>query len=279
MNKLFELFKREKNAPVRNNKNDSGVEMFESYIEQAKIIIADSNLNEDSQHPIFSYIKQLTDIITLESALKAYNNQNSDAPSILERVFEGGYSSYSKENITRIVTKRPYEDDLVHYKRSGYKLFEYDLVVELANSPIVLNPWNSKRISGALMNIAIDGNEFDREKGRYNLANKYYFPIGISVCNGGNHSQYSAKIKGKGVTNIEEVINIEALYENIRFDGRCFHYNYPNEDVDIYPQEIYPNNKVEYYGGILFEVGRLLKENVELFPKDIRKVSSMYLSL
>lgn len=278
MNKIIELLKKRKDTPkVKNEKDD--IEMFEKYIEQAKIIITDSSVNENDLHPIFSYIKQLTDIITLESALNSYNNQNSHAPFILKQVIEGRYSNFSKEKLTRIIMKLPNEEDLIYYKQAEYKLFICDLTMELANEPIVLNPWNSNRISNAIMNIAVNKNEFDREKGRYNLMNNYYFPVGIAICNGGNHSQYSAQIKGKGITNIDEVINMEELYENIKFDGRCFHYNYPNTDFDIYPQEIYPKNRIEFYGGILFEVGRLLKENLELFPEGIRKVISECSSL
>ncbi|WP_418255457.1 DUF6710 family protein [Enterococcus mundtii] len=46
------------------------------------------------------------------------------------------------------------------------------------------------------------------------------------MCHGGHHSQYSAKIKGKGITSIQEVINIEKYYDYVKFNGEYFEYRF-----------------------------------------------------
>ncbi|HCD5576408.1 TPA: hypothetical protein NBZ25_002746, partial [Enterococcus faecalis] len=92
------------------------------------------------------------------------------------------------------------------------------------------------------------------------------------ICHGGNHSQYSAKLRGEGVSYVEEIVNIEKLYKYVTFDGNQFTYNFPNYDIEIYPYSVEPKNEEEFYAGVLFEIGRILLEKPEIFPKDILEI-------
>ncbi|NSN32612.1 hypothetical protein HRE38_13920, partial [Enterococcus faecalis] len=104
------------------------------------------------------------------------------------------------------------------------------------------------------------------------IMNTYYYPIGLAICHGGNHSQYSAKLRGEGVSYVEEIVNIEKLYKYVTFDGNQFTYNFPNYDIEIYPYSVEPKNEEEFYAGVLFEIGRILLEKPEIFPKDILEI-------
>lgn len=270
MNDFFKISEK-KNNELEAEEISSNNKILRIYIEEAKRIIEESKVTECELHPIFSFIKLITDWLTLETAMISYLNPHPSTSGLLETIFEGKNSEYSDEKICHILTRNPKGESKVFYQKQGYKLFEYDMTVSLSDSPIVLNPWKMERLSNALMNIAVNKNEFDRKKGEYNLLNKYYYPIGVVVCNGGNHSQYSAKMKGKGVTSIKEIVNIEKLYENVEFNGEYFRFRFNNIRDSIRPKKEYVTNQKELYAGILFEIGRLLKDHANLFPRDIQR--------
>ncbi|AUB54427.1 DUF6710 family protein [Enterococcus mundtii] len=246
--------------------------MFEKYIEQAKFIIAESPICEDELHPIFSFVKQITDYITIKAAMNSYSNPYPDIGNMFEKFFEGKGSKQSIEKISKILLKKTSRENTLSYKKEGYKVIDYDLSIDLANNPIVLNPWMLQRVVNAITSIATKDNEFDRKKGGKNIINKFYYPTGISICHGGHHSQYSAKIKGKGITSIQEVINIEKYYDYVKFNGEYFEYRFNKFKNFFLPHREYITTEDEFYAGILFEIGRLLKNRIDIFPKDIQKV-------
>ncbi|GMG67017.1 DUF6710 family protein [Tetragenococcus halophilus] len=253
-----------KNVPFNNNR-----ELFSSVMKNAIYILNETPKKAEENHPIFSFIKQFTDLITIETAMTSYMYGKQTRTDIMvSSALEAEYSKESETLIERIYLKEVAKEDSSIYHNLGYYYsMKPNISFDLTTFPSILNPWNTDRISKNLINVATKQNPFDKDQYENNINNSYYYPIGISNCRQGNHSQYSAKLKGVGISTIEEIINIEKLYKYVSFDGNYFHYDFPNDDV----KKLSISNKIELYLGILFEVGRLLKDHPYIFPEDIKK--------
>ncbi len=177
----------------------------------------------------------------------------------------------SSDLIERTFLKEIVGSDIEIYRKHHYRHFPKIMKISLSKIPLIVQPWNSDRVSYNISNVATNKNPFDLKKNG-TIMNTYYYPIGLAICHGGNHSQYSAKLRGEGVSYVEEIVNIEKLYKYVTFDGNQFTYNFPNYDIEIYPYSVEPKNEEEFYAGVLFEIGRILLEKPEIFPKDILEI-------
>lgn len=63
-----------------------------------------------------------------------------------------------------------------------------------------MNPWNGDRVLDNMFTINSD-NIFDGDSYSWNIQNIYLYPMDIVVCQGGNHSQFAARIKNQENTN------------------------------------------------------------------------------
>ena len=91
-------------------------------------------------------------------------------------------------------------------------------------------------------------------KPHYNIENYYLYPLDITVCCGGNHSQLSAKIQNQGTTHITHIHDFSELYKHVTFNGKSFvESNNKNEVIRV-------NNEVGYFAGVFFEIGRILND-------------------
>ncbi|WP_157456659.1 DUF6710 family protein [Carnobacterium maltaromaticum] len=256
--------KEEIKEEIKDNKRK---EIFTNFITHAEEII--KKPSNEEVHPIYIFLKQITDHLTFEGALSSYRDVNANIPFEIASIFEGSNFHFQKELITRILTEKPHIEDMDIYRQHHFKLFEFIFNRKFNNSPIVLNPWDKDRITDAITKIAIEENIFNSEKFKHNVENTYYYPLGILVCTNGNHSQYSAKLKGQGQTHIREIVDISNLFEYMEFDGE---YNYCKSTSEEGLTEIvkFPlNTDTEFYAGVIFEIGRLLNENIKIIPTDI----------
>ncbi|WP_372786653.1 DUF6710 family protein [Latilactobacillus sakei] len=117
--------------------------------------------------------------------------------------------------------------------------------------------------------IANSNNPFSIEESNGNVINVYFYPLGIALCERGNHSQLSAKLKGVGETSIERIMNIEHVYDHVNYDGVYFYHIF-SENEETNPYRFKAQNRTEFLAGIIFEIGRLLKNYPELFPEEIK---------
>lgn len=117
--------------------------------------------------------------------------------------------------------------------------------------------------------IANSNNPFSIEESNDNVINVYFYPLGIALCERGNHSQLSAKLKGVGETSIERIMNIEHVYDHVNYDGIYFYHIF-SENEETNPYRFKAQNRTEFLAGIIFEIGRLLKNYPELFPEEIK---------
>ncbi|MCP1638614.1 hypothetical protein J2T50_000307 [Streptococcus gallinaceus] len=136
--------------------------------------------------------------------------------------------------------------------------------------PILLNPWSGQRIVDNLLNINED-NIFDGERYSYNVRNNYLYPMDIVVCNGGNHSQFSARYKNQGKTVIKEIHDYSELYSKVEFDGENYIYRDNRKMIRLnsdYSKEII------FYSGILFELGRYALSDKQYSLDELKKILS-----
>lgn len=246
MDKL-DYFKSNRKGPTHSN----GI-LFHKMLDQARGILKyDSYINE-AIHPIFTYMKQLTDLITYENGVQSLTIGDVDSSQKIHNVFVAG-NHFVQDKINKIVFKKPLPEELFAYRDLNYYLHESSVKLEISNSPIILNPWNPKRTVAAIEEIETTTNRFDSQGYSWNLNNFYYYPIGVTLCQSGHHSQYSAKLKGGGSTTINTLFDIRDIYEEVTFE--------PKRRMD----------KHVLYAGILFEIGRILLDYPEVFPEGIRE--------
>lgn len=122
---------------------------------------------------------------------------------------------------------------------------------------LLLNPWKRERVEG---NIA----KFKKEKFDYsldqkyedNLRNYYVYPMNFVLCEGGNHSQYSALNSCGGQTFTRGFYDFSNLYEYYSFSEQGFITN--DGQLVVFDDSF--NQYVED-AGILFYLGKELIEN------------------
>lgn len=241
--------------------------IFKSFINEVNDCLYESSTSSENLHPVFTYIKQITDFITLESAQRSHLHDRFEFQYIASRIIGSG--DYSTPNI--IYTSKVHDDDLKYFE--NILLTENQLTIMLAAYPIILNTWCSSKITNAMMNIAVEDNEFSISKANDNVQNHYYYPMGIIECAGGNHSQFSAKMKGKGTSSIQYFYDMENIYEYLRFDGINYIKIEENGEENIINFDV--SFEEQFYFGLLFESGRLMKAHPNIFPKEVREFVSL----
>ncbi|MBC1604434.1 hypothetical protein HCJ39_06880 [Listeria rocourtiae] len=257
MKKLIRFLRNSevKNDSLNNSteaKTDTDRILFDNMLRQANDILKHESHSKEQVHPIFIYMKQLTDLITSENGVQSLTKGSIMSSTNIERIFEGR-SDYNRNKVKYIELEKPHPEDLFAYQKNNYFIYELPIQQEFSNSPIILNPWHPDRTVRAIETIDTKMNKFDSKRHKSNLSNYYYYPIGVTLCSGGNHSQYSAKLKGNGSTSIRSIIDIRDVYAETSFE--------PEEGM----------SKHELYAGILFEIGRLLMGHSEVFPNEIRE--------
>ncbi|WP_233041919.1 MULTISPECIES: DUF6710 family protein [Enterococcus] len=265
--RYLDIFKTRKNNEKKAENTDQ--KLFNEIIKNADYILKNTKNTSEKIHPIFTFVKQITDLITAETALNSYIKGEYYPDNVIPKVIEARFSQNSSLLINHIKIS-PKKEDKKYYIASGYYYYDENIEINLANFPLVLNPWNSSRISNNIKNVSTEINPFDSRRFSWNIVNVYYYPVGFAQCFGGNHSQYSSKLKGAGTSFIDSIIDVEKVYKYVSFDGIDFCYNFPNDEVKIYPQNFPSKNKLEFYAGTLYEIGRLLLEYPDIFPEQIQ---------
>lgn len=125
--------------------------------------------------------------------------------------------------------------------------------IEINSIPIILNPWNGGRIVDNLMSIGENGNIFNGIAHKINIQNHYLYPMDVIVCNGGNHSQFSARFKNEGQTVIDTIYDFSALYNEVSFNGRNYIRKQDSSILELTFDEV-----LIFYSGVIFELGRYL---------------------
>jgi len=271
--KLFSFFKKDDDKKYNINEINSNKKLFIQVINDAKYILKESTNNTEEIHPIFTFIKQFTDLITHEAAINSYINGDYHPDHTIPIIFEGRICPRINPEIKYI--KIAEEKNWLLENMDNYFIYNKDIPMDLSVFPLILNPWNSGRISNNILHLATDSNPFDKDKYSYNINNYYYYPIGVGQCFGGNHSQYSSKLKGKGTTSINIITDVSEVYKLVSFDGCKFYCGNSAKSNNEIKLEVFDcNDRLEFYSGLLFEIGRLLLDYPEIFPEKIQETIS-----
>ena len=188
-------------------------------------------------------IKTLTDYLTLKEAthcLLRNNTHSTDKNDMLLWTIYGLYRNFDVKTI------------------------DCDLKFSINELNLILNTWNEDRIVSNIKGI----NSTNILYPCNNIRNYYIYPLDIVICGGGNHSQFSAKLRLEGESHISQIIDLSNLYSGLEFDGVNFvDINNKNEIVKSC------DNEGEIIIGTLFEIGRLLVKHKVYFDNQIKKAT------
>lgn len=219
---------------------------------------AERILESEHPHTIFSYIKIFTDTM-----------QNQRAVKIL---------SQSRDNVERkkdyFDTTEAYFNPINHFIMRGDKVeikkLDNPISVSNATAPVLTELWEARRIIDSINNIGKDveipktlrgiknktTNEFEYHSTNHMAS--YIYPLGITLVWNGNHSIYAGMVKGEGTFKATQVSDVSRQYDAMYFDG-----TYLVDELEGDKAKVY------FEIGALFEIGRLLLDYPELFPRNL----------
>ena len=110
-------------------------------------------------------------------------------------------------------------------------------------------PWNDKRLTDCFMYIGTKNNPWRFDPINHNIA--LYKPFNVGFVGGGNHSLATGIVKGCGIVERYELVDMRGIYEFLYCDG--LHYRAKESNAIIHNVPI-----MEL--GAIFEIGRLMLE-------------------
>lgn len=191
----------------------------------------------DELHPVFAYLKILTDFLNNQYALRQAGNHSVNSNQMLhnsEKLTQGKYIWTIPDG---------------YYNDPNSRLFLRGSV------PFLVFPWNYRRILDNLESQGKEvGNSFDLTKAHVssNIHNAYIYPLGIVVCTGGNHSQFTYRLKEQN-----DVVPIGVVYD------------LSDQLDDLIADEV-DKEQIDYVFLFLLKAGKLLLQYPEIFPKIIK---------
>lgn len=255
---LLDLFRKKKKVASVDVLDDGYQNKYNKYIEKLK---NSENTNEKIKNIlslIINYLNFDEAIQVVEGDCKTQNN------SSIEKI----YDSLADQNnliIDEIICEKISSGDMRIYKNKKIRK-EGPISIKVNEIPILLNPWNSDSIIRNLDNINSQ-NIFDGDAYSFNIDNHYLYPMDIAICNGGNHSQFSARMKHQGCTLIKSIRDYSVLYDYIYFDGQKFKRKLDETVIDFKYDK-----KLVFYSGVIFEFGKyLLKYKYHRFDELVQR--------
>ena len=208
--------------------------------------------SEDDALKANHLISVIVEHLNFKEAMEALESYlvNQKNP-LIEEIYYALESELFLDKHTIIVDKMSEKDKKCYQSDEDTEILDEEPInVEINQIPILLNPWNGQRVINNLVCIN-ENNIFDGKEYKFNIQNYYLYPMNIVVCNGGNHSQFSARMKNQGNTIIKELHDYSNIYSLIEFDGE----NYiKSKDKTVI--ELNYDKEIVFYSGVIFELGR-----------------------
>lgn len=242
-------------------------ENLQHVLNRAKEILEYNNMDYiNDYHPIFSYIRMFTLSIQTENAINIIK-QNIDRLEGMN--YKSAYFYFIDEYILFYKNRKVQE-----------KLFKKPYIAELGHTPLISWVWKPNRIINSLLIIGRNVREKDNyvlteedRKGidiestlkmhpfqeQRNHKTVYIYPFGIVYTKSGNHSINSGILQSEGKLTVKEYIDVRHVYDEWTFDGTYLIKKKTGKKI-----------KIEFKFGALFEIGRLLMDYPQIFPKEIR---------
>lgn len=255
-------------------------ELLEELKETKKEEIKEKNRTALEAHlSNVKYFIEDEDWIAIEKYLKLLSLEYNF--KVAKDCLENGYYNelpYAPEIFSNLIEKSGIEvdryyfgfSDHEYYRSYDHRMEEDKIPYKITEHPILVRPWNSSRIINNIKDIN-QSNPLSFEKGKHNLKNDYFYPLGLILSSGGNHSQLSALLEMDGESAIEMIYDMRPLYETVVFDGNDFISKRDNKVIPVTnsEKEIVLNTKILL--GVYFEIGRLLQGHLDYFPTYITK--------
>ena len=250
MKNIFKNIIRDQFHATENHNSEEYKTRFHNYVNSVEYNNREYDKVESSKYLLSIIIEHLN----FSEAIKSIESTNHNLDnSFIELIYHSIENNLSLKH-SSIITDRVHEDDKVFYK--GEEIHpEGPLKVKINELPILVNPWNGDRVLDNMFTINSD-NIFDGASYSWNIQNIYLYPMDIVVCQGGNHSQFAARIKNQGKTLIKEVRNYSNLYNEIYFDGYDFRKKINKSVIELE----YSREQV-FYSGVIFELGRYILDD------------------
>jgi hypothetical protein len=230
------IFKKrvEKEKPETSELNNQ--DRLKNILYGAKDILSHGYKDKYDLHPIFSYIKILTDKIVFSYTVEtlALDKDNHTLMYDLNGLMFD-FEELDKNGIT------------------GYKMIrdnKNEVSLTLVDCPVIVSPWSRQRLTDAVCDIGGESCAWTQDKKNhfFNLC----YPLGVCFVYQGNHSILSGKVKGDGVITIAPgIMNLTPLYDTIYFDGDYYR---KRSDDEIIAKAL------NFEFGCVFEIGRRILE-------------------
>lgn len=245
---------------------------LDNIIEHANYLLEEQkHFDYPKNHPIFAYIRTLTMKFQTENDLNVLKQKGDRirykiSPNNSDSL---NYTSAHFEFLEEIMT--PYRLN----SNNTIKL-KTPLTIELSKAPIISRVWRDDRLLDALLNIGSDVQEknnylvdlpleyelktMDFKQDNMNHLCAYIYPLGFVYAYNGNHSINAGIIKAEGKLNIDEIYDVSEMYNRFEFNGT---YLFDNDKDE--------HHRIPFELGALFELGRILKGYIHLFPKEVQE--------
>lgn len=194
---------------------------------QAENVIQNSPIKTGNNHPIFSFVSAISKQIF-------YNNifeLNANFKDLID------YNTCMKDL-----------GDLVEICPERYNIVN-PIPIRLARDPVLSFPWEPTRYTNCIAQIGSDVKESFRFQPNNHFA-ILLLPLGLTMLHNGNHSTACGIIKGEGVIEVTEIVDISCNCHDFYFNGKYICRKSDN-------LELYRVKKFEC--GVLFELGRLIE--------------------
>lgn len=232
--KLLDVFSLKRD--VKNNNTAYAVDDFESIIQLAKDVIANTTVYQ--QHPIFDVVKILAQK-SLALRLVSLISSRADFGEV-----DGfRYSSLLFRNSCKVKGK------CINEYIWGNPI-ESVTDINLSCDTVLPWAWSKGRLINSLTKIGEKKPWGEWQQMPVNHRVVLWLPMGLVWVHSGNHSISTGIIEGVGKISCEAILDISELYDYIYFDGAYFRSKEDNAII----QEC-----LNFEFSCIFEIGRLIK--------------------
>ena len=144
------------------------------------------------------------------------------------------------------------------------KSYDIDVKININEMPILLSTHKNYRILKNMYKFIDQDKVFSWEAGGENIQNHFMYPMNIVVCKGANHSQFAARMKNQGETNINKIYDFSKLYSEIEFKGKDY---IKKSDGSIVKQNYKNDEELWFVSGVIFEMSRYLLSSAYVLDK------------
>ncbi|KMK53632.1 hypothetical protein FEFB_05670 [Fructobacillus sp. EFB-N1] len=171
--------------------------------------------------------------------------------------------TFKKESLSVI----NYDDFFKIFNKASRRLTVSDKLV-ISDWPLLQCIWNNNRLIDNLISFSRNESSFDIHN--ENISNQFVYPLGITLVNSGNHSQFVNFLQGNREYLVSEIVDLTDVLNHWHFNGKHLVNSSGKVDRSL-EKRLGKGQTVDdlFYAGVLFELGKILMKHNELFPQQI----------